>query len=170
MDKASFDRAWNYFRAVNGVGLRAVALIPDDQLDAHPIPGMRSPKHLVIHIYTTVRGLMRSIVDGKVVDEEPVEAATEARIKTKDELLRYCRECWDDAAKIAGSLTDAQLSGTVTTPWGHTWNGAEAFRILYDEYWHHRGQLYCYLRALGVAPHSLYDTKNNDPEFAETHA
>ena len=23
---------------------------------------------------------------------------------------------------------------------------------------------------LGVAPHSLYDTKNNAPEFAETHA
>ena len=46
MNKAAFDRTWNYFRTVNGVGLRAIALIPDDQLDAHPIPGMRSPTPL----------------------------------------------------------------------------------------------------------------------------
>lgn len=170
MNKATYDRAWNYFRTVNGVGLRAIALLPDDKLESNPISGMRTPKQLVIHMYQTVRSLTQSIVDGKLEDEEAAEKALDERIRTKAELLRFCHESWDAAAKTAASITDAQLAGTITTPWGHTWTGAESHRILNDEYWHHRGQLYCYLRALGVTPHSLYDTKNNDPEFAETHA
>jgi uncharacterized damage-inducible protein DinB len=170
MDKASFDRVWDYFRTVNGVAALASGMLPEDKLDSHPIPGMRTPKQIVIHMYQNVRGLTQSIVDGKLEDEEPKEKAADERIKTKAELLQFCRESWDAAAKTAASITDAQLAGTITTPWGHSWTGAESHRILNDEYWHHRGQLYCFLRALGVAPHSLYDTKNNDPEFAETHA
>lgn len=170
MNKASFTRAWDYFRTVNGVGLRAIALLPEDRIDSCPIPGMRSPKALVIHMYQTIKGLTHAMTTGKVEDEEPIEQALEEKIKTKDELLAFCRAAWDEAARSAASVTDAQLAGQVTTPWGHTWDGGTTFRILSDEYWHHRGQLYCYLRALGVAPHSLYDTKNNAPEFAETHA
>ena len=171
MTKAEFDRAWNYFRVVNGVGLRAVALIPEDKLDSHPIPGMRTPKQLVIHLYgTIVKSLMQGLVDGKVEDEEKNEEAADRRIKTKAELLAYCRECWDHAAKIAAGMTEGQLGGTVATPWGHNWDGPTTLRIVNDEYWHHRGQLYCFLRALGVAPHSLYDTGNNEPAFAESHA
>ena len=171
MNKAAFDRAWDYFRVVNGVGLRAVALLPEDKLESHPIPGMRTPKELVIHMYgTIVRSLMQGIVDGRIIDESANEDAAARRIRTKADLLQFCRESWDAAAKIASQLTEAQLAGKIETPWGHSWDGATTMRIVNDEYWHHRGQLYCYLRALGIAPHSLYDTAHNEPEFAESHA
>jgi uncharacterized damage-inducible protein DinB len=167
MDKATFDKVWNYFRAVNGVGLRAIATLPADQIDSHPIPNMRTPKELVVHQYQIIRDLTKAIVDGQAVDSEPFEEAAAARIKTKDELLAFCRECWADGAKNAAAITEAQLNGTVKTPWGHDYLGSVMLRILTDEYWHHRGQLYCYLRALGVEPPSLYDTKNNEPAFQE---
>ena len=31
------------------------------------------------------------------------------------------------------------------------------FNFAYDEHWHHRGQLYSYLRLLGKEPPMLYD-------------
>ena len=31
------------------------------------------------------------------------------------------------------------------------------FLFAYDEHWHHRGQLYVYLRLLGKEPPNLYD-------------
>jgi uncharacterized damage-inducible protein DinB len=170
VDKKTFDKAWNYFRTVNGVGLRAIALLPEDKLDSHPIPGMRTPKELVVHMYQILEDLPRAIANGQAVDSTPAEGAAAARIRTKAELLQFCRERWDAAAKIAAGLTDAQLAGTVKTPWGHDLPGHVMHQVLNDEYWHHRGQLYCFLRALGIAPHSLYDTQNNEPEFAETHA
>jgi uncharacterized damage-inducible protein DinB len=170
MDKASLDRAWNYFRTVNGVGLRAIAALPADQLDSHPIPNMRTPKELVIHQYQIIRDLTKAIADGDAVDSTPFEEAAAARIRTKDELLAFCRESWDAGARTVASLTDAQINATVKTPWGHDFPGFVMYQVLTDEYWHHRGQVYCYLRALGVEPPSLYDTANNEPAFKETQA
>jgi uncharacterized damage-inducible protein DinB len=40
-------------------------------------------------------------------------------------------------------------------------------QVLMDEYWHHRGQLYCHLRSLGIAPPSLYDFEGNEPAFQQ---
>lgn len=167
MNKATFDKSWNYFRTVNGVGLRAIAALPADQLDSHPIPNMRTPKELVIHQYQIIRDLTQAIVDGQAFDSTPFEEAAAKRIKTKDELLAFCRESWDAGAKNAAKVTDAQIQGQVKTPWGHDFTGAVMLQILTDEYWHHRGQLYCFLRALGAVPPSLYDTENNEPGFKE---
>jgi uncharacterized damage-inducible protein DinB len=167
MNKASFDRSWNYFRTVNGVGLRAIAALPADQLDSHPIPNMRSPKELVIHQYQIIRDLTQAIVDGEAIDSTPFEEAAAKRIKTKDELLAFCRESWAAGAKSVAKVTDAQVQGTVNTPWGHSFTGYVMLQTLTDEYWHHRGQLYTYLRALGAEPPSLYDFENNEADFKE---
>ena len=168
MNKAEFDKSWNYFRTVNGVGLRAIARLPEDRLDDHPIPNMRTPKQLVIHTYQIVRDITQGILDGNLVDSEPAEKAAEARIRTKAELEAFCREAWAAGAKNAAAIGDAQLSGIVTTPWGHDLPGAEFYQVLNNEYWHHRGQLYCHLRAMGVEPPGLYDRANNEPEFRES--
>ncbi len=170
MDKSTFESSWNYFRTVNGVGLRVIAALPEDQLDAHPIPGMRTPKEMVVHMYRMVFDLTKAVIDGQAVDSTPLEAADGARIRTRDELLAFCRESWDAGAQHAAALTEAHLKGMVKTPWGQPHSGAIMLQALYDEYWHHRGQLYCYLRLLGGAPPSLYDTEHNDPGFKENPA
>lgn len=170
MDKTTFDRAWSYFRTVNGVGLRVVASLPTDQLDSHPIPKMRTPKELVVHQYQMIRDLTQAIVDGQAIDSTERESAAAARIHSTEELLAFCREAWDAGTRNVASLTEAQINGTIKTPWGHDFPGFIMLQALTDEYWHHRGQLYCYLRVLGAEPPSLYDTANNEPAFKETQA
>jgi len=87
MNKAVIDQSWDYFRTVNGIGLRAIAALPADKLDAHPIPGMRTPKELVVHLYTIVVALPAAVAKGEIKDTDEEEAATVQRIRTKDELV-----------------------------------------------------------------------------------
>ena len=165
MSKASVTQAWESFRMANGIGLRAIELIPADKLDSHPIPNMRTPKELVCHFYQIIPDLTSAVAKGEAFDSEPAEAKAAATLKTRDELVAWCKKNWADAEKTFAGLTDAQIAGTVKTPWGHDFSGSGMLDILINEYWHHRGQLYTYLRALGVAPHSLYDFAHNAPEY-----
>jgi len=167
MNKADLTQAWDYFRTVNGVGLRAIAALPEGKLDATPIPGMRSPKALVIHQYQVLKDLTESAATGTLVDSTPSEEAASAKIHTLAELLAWCRSCWDEGDRTVAGLTDAQLVAMIKTPWGHDFPGSVMFRYVNDEYWHHRGQLYCFLRALGVTPPGLYSTSENDPAFKD---
>jgi len=165
VNKASVTQAWDHFRAVNGIGLRAIASIPTDQLDSHPIANMRTPKELVCHMYQIIDELTAGVAKGEVSDPTAAEEKAAATLKTNDQLIAWCQERWNAAEKTVRGLTDAQITSTVKTPWGHDFSGHGLLDVLYNEYWHHRGQLYCYLRALGVAPHSIYDFENNAPAY-----
>ena len=167
MNKASLEQSWDSFRTVNGIALRAIAALPADKLDSHPIPNMRTPKELVCHMYQIVRDLTDAVARGEAVDSTPAEQAAAARIKTQDELLTWARASWDAGAKTVAGLKDEQVEGIVKTPWGHDFSGHVMMQILFDEFWHHRGQLYCYLRALGVEPPMLYDFEHNEPAFQQ---
>src|SRR5438105_897019 len=140
MDKASLLRAWDEFRAVNGIGLRAVAALPEGALDAHPIPNMRSPKELVCHTYQILADLTAAVARGEAWDSTPDEEKAAQSIHSRDELVAWCRAKWDEADRTVRGLTDAQVAGIVKTPWGHDFTGHGMIRILLDEYWHHRGQ------------------------------
>ncbi|MEP7027465.1 MAG: DinB family protein [Candidatus Eisenbacteria bacterium] len=165
MNKAVLTPSWDYFRTVNGVGLRAIALLPTDQLDTHPIPGMRTPKEVVVHMYQNIEGITAGVASGEIRDFEAEEKATADKIKSTDALVAWCRAQWDAGHTTFQGLTDAQVQADVKTPWGFAFPGFIMLQILSDEYWHHRGQLYCYLRALGIAPPSIYDFAHNEPAF-----
>ena len=165
MNKAALTQAWDDFRAVNGIGLRAIASIPADKLDSHPIPNMRSPKELVCHMYQSIAELTGGVARGEVADPTPEEEKAAKGLTSRDALMAWCKEKWNEADRTVKGLTDAQVAGTVKTPWGHDFTGHGMISVVIDEYWHHRGQLYCFLRALGVAPHSIYDFEHNAPEF-----
>ena len=163
MNKANLTRSWDHFRTVVGIGLRAVAAIPDAALDTHPIPNMRTPKELAVHLFAGMHEFPKAVREGKVGDYD--EAAIAASLKTKADLLAWCRRQWDDGTAIAQALTDPQIAAIVQTPWGVSFPGFVLLRITEDEFWHHRGQLYVFLRALGVEPPMLYDSAGNEPAF-----
>jgi uncharacterized damage-inducible protein DinB len=163
MNSASTIRSWEHFRMAVGIGLRAVAAIPEAALDTHPIPNMRTPKEVAVHLFSGLHEFPRAVRDGKVGDYD--EAATVAGIKTKADLLAFCHRTWTEGNAIVPTLTDAQIGGMVQTPWGGPMPGFVMMQITNDEFWHHRGQLYTYLRALGVEPVMLYDYENNDAAF-----
>ena len=163
MNQAILGYMWEEFRLINGITLRAVQAIPKEKIDARPIPGMRSPKELVAHMATMMRDVTVGATRGAITSDEGGDSG--ARIQTHDELVRYLQDCWKDADRAARSLTDAQLQAMVKTPWGMDFPGHACVAIVYDEHLHHRGQLYAFLRALGVEPPFMWDFENSAPEY-----
>ena len=51
------------------------------------------------------------------------------------------------------------------TPYGRDMAGEALMGITEDEFLHHRGQLYAFLRALGAEPPFLWDFEHNAPEY-----
>jgi uncharacterized damage-inducible protein DinB len=157
MDARTCLAMWDLLRQRHGIGLRTVALIPETQLDSHPIRDMRTPAELVTHTYTLFKELPEGVLRGEIRDygEGHVKVATVA------ELVRFCETCYAAGEAATRQVTDAQLAAQVKTPWGMSFPGWMCYGILNDEYLHHRGQLYTYVRQLGAAPPMMWDFAGN---------
>lgn len=167
MDKQALLQMWDHVRQVNGVGLRLFESLPEDKLDTTVIPGMRTPKQLAVHMYGQIlREVAEGTVTGTITNEcEKNEKQIAADLKTKADMLRYCHECWNAADKAVRSLPDDRIMGMTATPWGMSFPGFMAFTVMSEEYLHHRGQLYVYARALGVAPPHNWSFGENAEAF-----
>ncbi len=164
LTKQSLTSWWDHIRQANGIALRLVEALPADKVEAHPIPNMRTPKELLVHVYG---GMLRAIPPGVVRGEIPMldEKAAADGIHGKDDLLRYCHECWAEADRATQAVTDEQLRAIVKTPWGMSVPGHFCMSVIHDEFFHHRGQLYAMLRALGQDVPEMWDFAGNAPEF-----
>ncbi len=152
---------WDHYRTVHGVTLRAIEAIPADKLDAHPIAGMRTPRELVIHTYVYGAAIPEAVVKGSLTAEDGKEPTD--TVKTKDDLLKYARDCFARGDKAVSRMTDADLSKMIPTFWGPTMPGFAMMGVVGDEHLHHRGQLYTYLRAFGVEPPFMWGFDQNEP-------
>jgi uncharacterized damage-inducible protein DinB len=165
MTRQQFTPFWAHVREMNGIAMRLVEQVPADKFGARPIANMRSVGELLAHMYGMVlRATTVGITTGEIA--QPDEAAIVATFKTRDDVLRFCRECWNTSDQAAAKITDAQLAGKVKTPWGFDMPGEMCAGVVLDEFVHHRGQLYCFVRALG-APEvpMMWDFEHNAPEF-----
>ena len=164
-NRQSFLGWWDHFRQLNGITMRIIAAIPADKFDSHPVANMRTPKELLVHLYGVI---VRDIPAGIVKSEITVfdEKTAVASLKSKDDVIRFCAECWTAGDASAKAVTDTNLQAMVKTPWGMAMPGFAAAGVINDEYLHHRGQLYAYARALGIEPPMLWDFEHNDAAFA----
>jgi uncharacterized damage-inducible protein DinB len=165
MNKAVLQPMWEHFRTINGITLRAIQAIPQDKLDARPCTDMRTPKELVAHMYNSLRVITDGTAKGEIHWSEEDDKKAAAGLHSKDELYRFALDSWTQADKAVRSLTDEKLTGLVKTPWGESFPGFICVNITYDEHLHHRGQLYAFLRQLGVEPPFMWDFEHNAPEF-----
>jgi uncharacterized damage-inducible protein DinB len=168
MPKSTADMIWDHVRQMHGIAVRLIDQFPAEQFDAHPIPNMRTPKQLVVHMYrTSVQAVAEGIVTGEIAATDPAEEKTICeRVKTKTELAAVVNDCWKKASQAVARATDAQLNGMVKTPWGGmTLPGFVCVNIVRDELTHHRGQLYAFARALGHDVPMMWDFEHNAPEF-----
>jgi uncharacterized damage-inducible protein DinB len=163
MTRQQFVPYWEHLRQSFGIGVRCVEALPADQLDSHPIPGMRTPRALVLHMFTMVRGCAEGVASGEI----PAYTGGEenADVKTHADLVRLAAESCRMADRAASSLADSHLAAMVKTPWGFAMPGFQCIGVIHDEFFHHRGQLYAYLRALGKEPPMMWDFEHNAPEF-----
>ena len=165
MNKTALNAYWDHFRTINGITMRAIQAVPKDKLDSRPCKEMRTPKELIGHMYNAMRSIAEGTVKGEIDLTEEADAAATAKLKTHDDVVRFANESWKASDKAIQSLSDAQIAAMVKTPWGVSFPGFVCVNIIYDEHLHHRGQLYAYLRQLGVAPPMMWDFENNAAEF-----
>ena len=164
MNKQQLLARRDYFNLVHGVTLRAISALGDDDLDFRPCPGVRTPRELIFHIYAQERALAEAAQQGQFTleqasasnpDDPSASAALQALVRVAD-VSAYARTCHDAAEAIVRSMSDDEIARPVDSPMGAlpAW---QFFLFAYDEHWHHRGQLYVYLRLLGKEPPGLYD-------------
>ena len=163
MSKADVLAKLEYFNLVHGVTLRAISALSDQELDYRPKPNMRSPKEIIFHIYTQEL-LVEAVQSGHFTaeaasrssPEDPRAAAELDALSTVKDLQAYAEQCHRRAESIIKGMPEEELNRVVESPF-RTYPVWRYFEFAYDEHWHHRGQLYTYLRLLGKEPPMLYD-------------
>lgn len=164
MNKQQLLARRDYFNMVHGVTLRAIGTFSDDELEFRPRPGMRTPRELIFHIYSQERLLAEAAQTGRFTLEaanrsNPEDEAGAGGVKTLarvGDARAYAESCHQAAEAIFRGMSDEELVRLVESPFG-TYPAWQYFAFAYDEHWHHRGQLYTYLRLLGKEPPMLYD-------------
>ncbi|MGD8280904.1 MAG: DinB family protein [Gemmatimonadota bacterium] len=165
MNKSALDTIWNQMRQKYGIYLRVLEAIPENKIHEHPIPGMRTAAELVAHTSGgIVRGFAQGVATGEIVDGPSVEE-TASKIQSKDDMLAFARECWQDADAAVTEVGDDELTRMVKTPWNMEFRGSVAMHTMNDEFVHHRGQLYAYVRACGAEPPFVWSYGENPPGF-----
>ncbi len=163
MNLSYIQTLWESQRLVYGVSMRVFQAIPKDKMDAHPIPGMRTPKELIAHMAMMMHAIPAGIVKGQI-DEYEAEEKKAVAMKY-DEFMAWVADGWKVADKAIKSLDEKKATSMVKNPWTTDFPAFVCVQIVYDEHLHHRGQLYAYLRALGVEPPFLWDFENSAKEF-----
>lgn len=164
MNKQQLLARRDYFNLVHGVTMRAIGAFADDELDFRPRPGMRSPRELIFHIYGQERALAEAARQGSFTPEmanrsnpeEPSTAQALRALATVKDAMAYATACHQAAEEIFRSMSEELVARKVESSFG-SYPSWQYFQFAYDEHWHHRGQLYTYLRLLGKEPPMLYD-------------
>ena len=164
MTKDEFLKQRDYFNMVHGVTIRAIKAMSDADLDFRPKPGMRSPRELIFHIYAQERALAEAARDGRFTpemanasnSEDPANATAVAALATVGDAAAYADGCHRTAEEILRSMSEDAIARPIDSPFG-AYPSWRFLQFAHDEHWHHRGQLYTYLRLLGKQPPELYD-------------
>jgi uncharacterized damage-inducible protein DinB len=164
MNRSELLAKRDYFNLVHGVTIRAIRTLADHELDFRPRAGMRTPRELIFHIYAQEQIVAEAAQQGQFTPEianrsnpeDPSCAAAVAALATVDDAVAFAEACHGAAEKIFRSMSEETVARTVESPFGQypSWR---YFFFASDEHWHHRGQLYTYLRLLGKEPPMLYD-------------
>jgi uncharacterized damage-inducible protein DinB len=164
MNKPRFLEKLEYFNMVHGVTLRAIGTFSDEELEFRPQAAMRTVRELIFHIYTQEKILAEGAKLGRLTMEaanasNPESEAVAHELKalaTVSAARAYADSCHRAAVNTLRGLSEEDLVRSVESPFG-TYPAWRYFDFAYDEHWHHRGQLYAYLRLLGKEPPMLYD-------------
>ena len=164
MNKQELLARRDYFNLVHGVTVRAIEAFGDDELDFRPKAGMRTPRELVFHVYTQEKTVAEAVrqreftfeMANRSNPEDQSAAATLSALLTVIDLRKYANTCHDAAERNFRAMSDEEVARLIASPFG-TYPAWQYLLFAYDEHWHHRGQLYTYLRLLGKQPPMLYD-------------
>jgi len=170
MNTQVLAQQWDQLRQKYGVYLRLIDVIPEESYHSHPVPGVRTPAEMVVHVSgTVIRDIARGVAQGRIESDESADADTARTLGSKAALLAFAHTCWEQADAAVKGIGDAQLDAMVPTPWNMSFPGWAGFAMMNDEFLHHRGQLSTFARLCGAVPPFIWGFGDNAPEFRPAH-
>ena len=147
---------------------RVLERVPENQLNWRPHQKARTLGQLAMHVASVPGGVAEF-----VASPSPVQAPdfTDPSLKTASELVPTLDESVAKAKRLLGGMEDAEL----LTTWRLVQGERELFAgarmkmlrsIMLNHWYHHRGQLTAYLRALDVPLPSIYGPSADENPFA----
>ena len=149
---------------------RVLERIPDDdRLAWRPHEKARTLGQLALHVATVPEGVARFVASPSPAqaprfDQDPAPASAAELVPTLEQSVAAAREALagldDDALDAPWKLVDGDRELFETTRW-------QMLRsIMLNHWYHHRGQLTVYLRALGLGVPSIYGPSADENPFA----
>jgi len=138
---------------------RALPLIPPERVDWAPASGAFTFGDLVRHLGATERQLFVGLIlNGRSTYQGcgPELGATLA------DAIDYLRRMHAESVDLLRGLPDEVLQKRVKTPAGVDLRVWKWLRAMTEHEAHHRGQLYLYLRCLGIRPPELFGLTSED--------
>ncbi|MEO1216802.1 MAG: DinB family protein [Bacteroidota bacterium] len=124
--------------------LKFVEVVTEEQLSFKPIEGTKSYQSQLSHLTTWMRTHSRFVTGKELV---------KPKTKTKEEILFYFSEFFDEILKFLENTSQEELSEIVEMWYGKV--SKESILMTIDNHLsHHRGQLVVYLRLIGTKPPS----------------
>ena len=149
---------------------RVLERVPENQLDWRPHQKARTLWELAQHV-ATVPGGVAELVASPSPAQAPDFTDADPRPQTAAELVPTLDQSIATARKLLGGMEDEELMAT----WRLMQGERELFAvprlvmlrsIMLNHWYHHRGQLTIYLRALDVPIPSIYGPSADENPFA----
>ena len=144
MVKASIIKYWNNVRKLT---LRVRDLIPDNQFDFKPAAGVRSVAELFEHILDVELQIRKGFIHGDWVRFPYLGLISNEKCVLREHLARE----HERTTEMLLELPEGRFIKLYRTPYGKI-TGEGLIYVAIDEEIHHRGNLYTYLRILGIEP------------------
>lgn len=137
-----------YFDEIYALNLACLDLVPEEKLDFQPVPEVKSLRLLLHHMYVNQKFYLLTARKG-TMDVDDYKAMMKQVPDTKESLRREMGETFAEFKQALGD--EALLKKEVQTLSGsrrvyHLFIGELEHQL------HHRGQVYTYLRLLGLKP------------------
>lgn len=132
---------------------KALPLIPPERVDWVPAPGAFTFGDLIRHLGAAERWLfVGPIVEG----HSTYQGCGPELGATLPKAIDYMRRMHAESVALLCALPDEALLRRVKTPAGLELRVWKWLRAMTEHEAHHRGQLYLYLRCLGIRPPELF--------------
>ncbi len=157
------------FREEAAITKRSLERVPADKLGWKPHPKSMALGQLAWHVATIPGGIARiaqqdsfDVLQGSFVPPQP---------KTLDEVLTAYEQSVRDAENFLSGLTEEQARGNWRLMKGDRQifqqpRAAVVRTIMFNHWYHHRGQLSVYLRLLDVPVPVIYGRSADEDPFA----
>ncbi|SFI61390.1 DinB family protein [Thermoflavimicrobium dichotomicum] len=145
-------KAWLRHRLVL---LEVLDLLEDQHLNYKPWENAMTLQQLVTHILFSANMFAKAVKAGKIV---PPASSNPPEVQTVSDLKKLAEEITEETKKTITEFSDEKLETPVdmTQLFGTHLPGKSILRIMNEHEIHHKGQLYVYLRLVGVKELPLF--------------